>query len=220
MQKFLMRSGGVACGSRAVRAMGDTGELPQDSRQRGDSPGLRAFSILPRPRPGHGQAPPCAAGRSVRLTGRQGTRQHTAQTTDHRSHPQTGKAVVVAMPLLPDQRPDHRRAEQVAARADARAQPDPGLRPGDPPPTGTVQRSWATRRPERRLCRGWLPLGELPAGGLAGCAGTGRNRCPVPTPAVGRRALPGTPAPIGAGCQTAGPVVNPARRSFRREPSV
>src|ERR1019366_7523375 len=43
MQKFLMRSGGVACGSRAVRAMGDTGELPQDSRQRGDSPGFGPF---------------------------------------------------------------------------------------------------------------------------------------------------------------------------------
>src|SRR5665647_2296551 len=31
MQKLRMRSGGVACGWRAVRAMGDTGELPQDS---------------------------------------------------------------------------------------------------------------------------------------------------------------------------------------------
>jgi hypothetical protein len=31
MQKLRMRSGGVACGGRALRAMGDTGELPQDS---------------------------------------------------------------------------------------------------------------------------------------------------------------------------------------------
>src|ERR1019366_9513441 len=66
MQKFLMRSGGVACGSRAVRAMGDTGELPQDSRQRGDSPGFGPFLSSHDPDQGTDRRHPAPPGARTR----------------------------------------------------------------------------------------------------------------------------------------------------------
>ena len=178
MQKFLMRSGGVACGSRAVRAMGDTGELPQDSRQRGDSPGFGPFlsshdpdegTDRPHPAPsGHGPPEPPPDRQS-----RGGAHAALARSSQSRAGSRAS-------------------GRQAATRSWSAA----GV-------TRATNWTWGAILGDAQASAQALPgliasTGELPAGGLRGFAGTGHDRCPVPTPAGPRRALSGAlppPAP-------------------------